>query len=346
MSLLFRVLLFVKGFSFGSNSENSEKSVARGVYCPAGSVINDSMQRATMAGKKERQAAVDYYRNLSGDFDWNALMDYTSGVLEARDAVEDAQSAPDFNEETARSAIASGSAYLKLSPQPIDSASFRKHCSDILEDFISRGIVHDEQIEAMRHIEWDKLRDEVCALAGSDPNEFFIEAVPQLLGEKRSELAEVVLAGLLINVVRAYLGGCGTSMSGYLSSQNREEVPANSFKCPTCGQPASLSQIIDASEDCGHERRLFCACCGTAWPYERRRCGLCGQTDTDKLQYLCADEDKLHRLHVCEACGGVLPTVFQDAMNHPFDADIEQSACGLIQSLWLEETGGTEENAE
>lgn len=299
-----------------------------------------------MVGKKERQAAVEHYRNLSGDFDWNALMDYTSGVLEARDAVEDAQSVSGFNEETTRSAIASRTAYLKLSPLPVDPASFRAHCADILEDFIGRGIVHDEQIDAMRHIDWSKLRDEVCALAGSDPNEFFIQAVPQLLGEKRSELAEVVLAGLLINVVRAYLAGCGNAMTEYLCKQSTEEALANSFKCPTCGQPASLSQIIDDEKNSGHERRLFCACCGTSWPYERRRCGLCGQRDADKLQYLCADEDKLHRLHVCEACGGVLPTVFQDALNHPFDADIEQSACGLIQSLWLEEMAEPEEHTK
>lgn len=290
-----------------------------------------------MAGKKERSAAVGYYRNLAGDFDWNALMDYTSGVLEARDAVEDAQAPRVFSTETARRALLSQTAYLKLSSQTIDPVLFRAHCADILEDFINRGIVHDEQIEAMRHIDWKALDDNVCLLAGSDPNEFFIEAVPLLLGEKRSELAEVVLAGLLINVVRAYLAGCGKSMTEYLSTQSFAEVSANSFKCPTCGQPASLSQVIDVSGEAVHERRLFCACCGTAWPYERIRCGLCGQRDGDKLQYLCADEDKLHRLHVCEVCGGVLPTVFQDALNHPFDADIEQSACGLIQSLWLEE---------
>lgn len=70
------------------------------------------------------------------------------------------------------------------------------------------------------------------------------------------------------------------------------------------------------------------------WPFERIRCALCGNTNSNKLKYVYADEDPAHRMHVCEDCGGAMATVFQDALKGPMDYDIELITTGVILSMY------------
>ena len=104
--------------------------------------------------------------------------------------------------------------------------------------------------------------------------------------------------------------------------------------CPTCGAPAAISSVSEGTEGNSNKRYLFCSCCGTQWPFERIRCALCGNTNSNKLKYVYADEDPAHRMHVCEDCGGAMATVFQDALKGPMDYDIELITTGVILSMY------------
>ncbi len=59
-----------------------------------------------------------------------------------------------------------------------------------------------------------------------------------------------------------------------------------------------------------------------------------GNTNSNKLKYVYADEDPAHRMHVCEDCGGAMATVFQDALKGPMDYDIELITTGVILSMY------------
>ena len=75
--------------------------------------------------------------------------------------------------------------------------------------------------------------------------------------------------------------------------------------CPCCGAPPGLARLT-ASEG---SRVLACTLCGTRWAYPRLKCAFCGNTDQDTLAVLLAEDEKAHRIEVCETCKRYLKTV-------------------------------------
>jgi FdhE protein len=286
---------------------------------------------------KRRQDAIAEYRARSGEMDWNALMDHAEAVLAARDRVEEQIPRAEFDAAKAREAVDTATPYLKLVPRRIDAADFRRFAAEILTSFTDKDIIQREHLDALGAVDWSRLTDETIAWAGINPDKFFINAIRELLGETPEEMAEVVLAGVLINVVRAYLDSVGEDMSEFLAREDEVTYEERPLRCPTCGQPASLSSVLEGSDKAGSARRLFCACCGTVWPFERIRCAGCGTRNSNQLEYVYANEDPAHRLHVCSACGGAVPTVFQEALKGTLDFDVEQTASGIVESLWIEQ---------
>lgn len=292
--------------------------------------------------KKLRQDAIEQYRNRKGALDWNPLMDYASTILELRDKIEESLPEQEFNREIAKKAVSEEKPYLSLDPIVIDPIAFRKNCQQLFNDFTEKGIISAENANELSSVDWNNLSEETINLAGKDPEAFFMNASRELLKDSNSEIAPVVLAGILLTVVRAYLDKTGEQMTELLSRQDEVVVKSRPINCPTCGEKASLSSVIEGSDSQGAARRLFCTCCGTVWQYERVRCGFCGTTNSNKLDYIYADEDPAHRLHVCSECHGALPTVFQEALGGTMDFDVEQTASSIIQSLYAEKVSKEE----
>ena len=90
----------------------------------------------------------------------------------------------------------------------------------------------------------------------------------------------------------------------------RAEVPevaptTEAAICPCCGAPPGLARL--AGE--GGARVLVCSLCGTNWDYPRIQCPFCGTRDQEKLAVIVVEEEKLHRVEVCEACKRYLKVV-------------------------------------
>lgn len=81
--------------------------------------------------------------------------------------------------------------------------------------------------------------------------------------------------------------------------------------CPACGTPASSAVIRDEGELQGGRRWLSCPTCRTQWEYARIRCVRCGTRTHTDLEYLYDEADPAHRIHVCSACHGYTPVVFE-----------------------------------
>lgn len=103
---------------------------------------------------------------------------------------------------------------------------------------------------------------------------------------------------------------------------------ARSVSCPVCGMRASMAGV-GATQNRGNVKRLHCSCCGASWQFERIRCAICGTDATSDLQYVHLQGDDKHRLHVCSACGGAVPTVF-GAESDEFDPDFETWRCAEL----------------
>lgn len=287
---------------------------------------------------EKRKEAIGAYRARKDSFDWNGLMDYANSLLECRDRIQETVKQVALDEEVAAKAIKEKVPYLSLKPVQIIPSEFRGHLNELVKEFLQQGIIHDEHNKSLlRSVDLSKLTDKTVELAGEDPNQFFLEAVNELQGEEKNELLQMILAGLLINAVRVYLSSLGVQMTEFVGHPGDLKVSDQPMTCPTCGQPPTLASLGNEGNIAGNSRKLFCACCGTVWPFERVRCAYCGTRNTNKLKYVHSDGDPVHRLYVCEKCGGVLPTVFQEQLGDKIDYDVEQTACGVIQSLYHEE---------
>lgn len=68
--------------------------------------------------------------------------------------------------------------------------------------------------------------------------------------------------------------------------------------CPICGSLPCLSLL---KEEVG-KRFLLCSYCGYQWRIDRMACPFCNNEDQKTLQYFYAEEEKAHRVDLCEKC--------------------------------------------
>ncbi|MCD8339669.1 MAG: formate dehydrogenase accessory protein FdhE [Burkholderiales bacterium] len=296
--------------------------------------------------KTTRLNAIEDYKKKKDGFDWSGLMEYAGNVLSSRDEISTGIETPPFSKEKAEEALKEGVPYLKLEPVLIDPAQFRKKCEELEQLYIDKGLFHGaEQLQAVKKFDWDKLTDKTIGKAGVSPNDFFLDASKELCAEDE-KISTILLAGLLVNVVRAYLNGTGEEMTEFLAHRDPVRTSNQPMKCPTCNEPATLGAVLEGVENSGNAKRLYCVCCGTVWPFERIRCAHCGNRNSSKLKYIHTEQDTAHRLYVCEECGGYTPTVFQDTLGAALDYDIEQTALSVLESIYLQDQADKEAKAK
>ena len=75
--------------------------------------------------------------------------------------------------------------------------------------------------------------------------------------------------------------------------------------CPVCGSLPYLSLL---KEEVG-KRFLVCSFCGYSWRVDRISCPFCHNRDQDSLQFFYAEEEKTHRVDLCDKCHQYIKTI-------------------------------------
>jgi len=75
--------------------------------------------------------------------------------------------------------------------------------------------------------------------------------------------------------------------------------------CPVCGSLPCLSLL---EEEVG-KRFLLCSHCGYRWRIDRMICPFCNNRDQESLQFFYAEEEKTHRVDLCEKCHQYIKTI-------------------------------------
>jgi FdhE protein len=75
--------------------------------------------------------------------------------------------------------------------------------------------------------------------------------------------------------------------------------------CPICGSLPYLSLL---KEEVG-KRFLLCSHCGYSWRVDRVSCPFCTNEDQETLQYFYAEEEKTHRVDLCDKCHQYIKTI-------------------------------------
>ncbi len=89
-----------------------------------------------------------------------------------------------------------------------------------------------------------------------------------------------------------------------LASHLKKAPPWNKGTCPVCGGLPGLAMLKN-----GKERRLFCSFCWHEWPIQRYHCPFCGNQDAKTLFHLFSEEEREHRIDVCQKCTKYIKTV-------------------------------------
>jgi len=75
--------------------------------------------------------------------------------------------------------------------------------------------------------------------------------------------------------------------------------------CPICG---SLPDVSLLKEEVG-KRFLLCSLCGYEWRVDRVSCPFCNNRDQESLQHFYAEEEKTHRIDLCDKCRQYIKTI-------------------------------------
>jgi len=76
-------------------------------------------------------------------------------------------------------------------------------------------------------------------------------------------------------------------------------------RCPICGSLPYLSLL---KEEVG-KRFLVCSYCGYQWRIDRIICPFCNNRDQEPLQIFYAEEEKTHRIDLCDKCHQYIKTI-------------------------------------
>ena len=224
-------------------------------------------------------------------------------------------------------------------PAPIDSARFFGTCGEIAVHLARHAGLEDEAAAGLREIDWRELAGKLdLEAAGSNPPGFIETCLKDFdsLGIGPDVPASVVMM-VIAFALRAHIQPAAErafrAVSEDVASGARNKHPVN---CPVCGSPAAASRVGAASGIEGRDREQYCSLCGTVWPFERMRCGVCGAENATRLHYFHVEGDSSHRLQNCDECGQYQRVLFEEDLSIPVSMEVEDVVMAKLDAVALD----------
>ena len=196
-----------------------------------------------------------------------------------------------------------------------------------------------EVADALRALDWYKLTGAFnLKLAGSNPPQFIEGCLKDFdsfgIGP---ELPASVVMMVVAFALRAHIQPAAEQLFAAVPKDVRESAQReHPLNCPVCGSPAVASHVDAASGIDGRSRHQFCSMCGTVWPFERMRCGVCGTENATRLHYFHVEGDSSHRLQNCDECGQYQRMVFEEDLSIPLSMDVEDVVMAKLDAIALD----------
>ncbi|MDR1713318.1 MAG: formate dehydrogenase accessory protein FdhE [Coriobacteriales bacterium] len=212
---------------------------------------------------------------------------------------------------------------LHCAPLAIEEAQLAGNAAHIATYFTEAGGLNSTTVAALDACNWPELvHNGSVGLAGTDPQAYLaacLSQTTQQLSKPVQTLAWMVLGASL----RPLLEGYAQAIMGLLNLKRGNQIHNKPLHCPICGSPATAAFVGPVPSGAKNGRQLFCGVCGTAWEFERIRCGRCGTQNQSKLHYFHIDGDDAHRLYLCDECGEYTRTAFTDSLRVPVSYEVE-----------------------
>ena len=243
-----------------------------------------------------------------------------------------------LGQEEAREAYLAFRPLLAEAPVAISSAQLAETCRRIAAHLVSEAGLDEDVARALGQLSWDDFTAKLdVELAGARPPEF-VEAC--LKGFDSFEVASSLPASIVMMVVsfalRAHIQTAAEQLFACVGKDVAAGSHARPVNCPICGSPAALSHVYMASGIDGRDREQYCSMCGTVWPYERMRCGVCGVDNPSRLHYFHVEGDEAHRLQNCDECGQYQRVFFEESLAIPVSLEVEDVVMAKLDQIALD----------
>ncbi len=222
------------------------------------------------------------------------------------------------DEDAVKASIREGGSVFDVEEPTADGAWF----AETVEKFVANALEQlqfDEETEAaLGALDFSPLAEADLTHLISDTDAVTDALLAQLVED--GSPAAPVLKGALVAAAQTYGYGVGHKLKDFLASF----IFSGDSTCPTCGTDAALGIIEEGRRETGSPRYLWCSMCDTIWRYPRVKCVRCGSAVQAQLHYYFAEDDEAHRVHHCEACGGITPIVHEGKMRLIANPQVEE----------------------
>ncbi len=286
--------------------------------------------------------AIEAYKREASEAD-AARLDFFEGLFklqqERADGVSDGLEYEGLPAEEAEAAYLAFEPMLEKAPVTIDEVKFFGTCMRIADYFVENAGLEPDVAEALAAIDWYKLVAKFdLKRAGSKPPEF-IEACLKdfdsfgIGGEVPSSLVMMVVSFALRAHVQPAAEKLFDAVPKDIKNSAQREHP---LTCPVCGSHAVASHVAAGVGIDGRAREQYCSMCGTVWPFERMRCGVCGTENASRLHYFHVEGDSSHRLQNCDECGQYQRVVFEEDLAIPLCMEVEDVVMAKLDAIALD----------
>lgn len=221
-------------------------------------------------------------------------------------------------------------------PVPIDPALFAQTLADMADYLAANAGLEDATSAGLKACDWKEFCNKAdLGLAGRDPAAF----VEMCLSEVDAfgvgaDTPAALFAMVVTFALRAWLlKPAETVMAVAPDDRTNHDCPLD---CPVCGTPAAASFVGESAGTDGKGRMQYCAACGSLWPFERIRCGVCGTQNQRRLHYFNLEGDNAHRIQSCDACGQYQRVAFQEDIPGPLCMEVEDVVMARLDQVALD----------
>ena len=286
--------------------------------------IDAAIAHYTEHATDEDKARYDLFRGL-----WQIQQDEAERLAAAYPYEAD-------DEETLENHYWEGVAAFLQRPVTVDADQFAAVCTSVAGYLAEHAGFDEQAAQVLVDYDWASFAGtSALELAGKDPAGYVEDCLRRIDDfDVDASCPSNVFMMVPTFALRAFLQEPAARVMEGLSNVGRNQLYHNKpLRCPACGSPASTSYVGGGLELESHERGLYCSMCGSAWPFERIRCGCCGTRNQGSLHWFHVEGDPAHRLHKCDECGDYMRTTFQNDLHAALCMEVEDVAMAYLDRV-------------
>lgn len=221
-------------------------------------------------------------------------------------------------------------------PVAIDAPLFAQTLADVASYLSDNAGLDDAVAAGLKALDWEAFTSQVdLSVAGCDPAAFIETCLSNVSSLGIAADVPATLFGMTLScALRAWLQRPAEAVMA-AAPRNRENHDCP-LDCPVCGTPPAASFVGESAGTDGKGRMQYCAACGAKWPYERIRCGVCGDFNQRHLHYFNLEGDNAHRIQSCDSCGQYQRVVFQEDIPGPLCMEVEDVVMAKLDRVALD----------